>query len=161
MRSTAFADDFDINILKNQRDRFLFLLSEYADKVKHQIIAVFDGAGTGELLSNSENFNNVKIVFSSGGESADDVIKKMTAEALNPKNIIVVSSDKEIMYYARQCGASAVPANELYTKIRPKNDPGCPGYKDPEYIEKFIKGYEKEESNIRGRRNKKRKANLW
>ncbi|OGF47981.1 MAG: hypothetical protein A2452_04825 [Candidatus Firestonebacteria bacterium RIFOXYC2_FULL_39_67] len=160
MRSTAFADDFDFKILRNQREKFLSLLSEYASRVTHRVIAVFDGAGTGELLSNSENFGNVEILYSSGGESADDVIKKMAAEASNPRNIMVVSSDKEIMYYVKQCGANVVPAGELYSKIRSKSTPLQSDYKDPEYIEKYIKGYEEEKSSRRPK-NKKRKAISW
>ncbi|OGF48270.1 MAG: hypothetical protein A2231_08255 [Candidatus Firestonebacteria bacterium RIFOXYA2_FULL_40_8] len=161
MRSTAFADDFDFKVLKNQRERFLQLLSGYADRVKHRVIAVFDGAGTGEILSNSESFGRIEVVYSSGGESADDIIKKMAAEAANPKDILVVSSDKEIMYYVKQCGAGVVPAGELYSRIREKSVPLEKGLIDPGYIEKYVKGYEGEEKNGQGRRNKKRKAKSW
>ena len=161
MRSTAFADDFDFKILKNQRERFLTLLSAYADRVKHRVIAVFDGAGSGELLSNSENFGNVKVVYSSGGESADDVIKKMAAEASNPGDIMVVTSDKEIAYYVKQCGASVVPAGELYSKIRQKSAPLQEGMEKSEYMEKYVKGFEEEEKKSFPSKNKKRKAKHW
>ncbi|MEI6845998.1 MAG: NYN domain-containing protein [Candidatus Firestonebacteria bacterium] len=159
MRSTAFADDFDFKILKNQREKFLSLLSDYAGRVKHRVIAVFDGTGSGEVLGNSENFGNLEVVYSSGGETADEVIKKMAAEASNPKDIIVVSSDKEIVYYVKRCGAGTVPAKELYSKIRQKSAPEKGEYNDAEYIEKYIKGYEEEKPRRPG--NKKRKPNSW
>ena len=161
MRSTAFADDFDFKVLKNQRERFLSLLSEYAGTVKHRVIAVFDGAGSGEILGNSVIYGNVQVVYSSGGETADDVIKRMAAEASNPKELMVVSSDKEIMYYVRQCGAAAVQAGELYSKIRQKNAPVSQGHNESEYMEKFVKGYEGDEKKGFPSKNKKRKAKHW
>ncbi|MFH1073570.1 MAG: NYN domain-containing protein [Candidatus Firestonebacteria bacterium] len=161
MRSTAFADDFDFKILKNQRERFLSLLSDYAGRVKHQVIAVFDGAGSGGIFSDSENFGKVEVVFSSGGETADDVIKKMAAEASNPRDIIVVSSDKEIMYYVKQCGARVVPAGELYSKIRLKSAPFQAGLKESEYMEKYVKGYKEEGKKDFPSKNKKRKTTFW
>ena len=160
MRSTGFADDYDLKILKNQRGKFLELLSSYAERSKNTYVAVFDGAGSGELLSGRECCGKVDIRYSAGGETADDLIKRMVADAKAPGNIMVVTSDKEIAFYVKQCGAHVVNAKELYLRIRIKSSVENT-LNNAEYFEKYIKGYDAEPvSRGSGYRNKKRRANL-
>ncbi len=75
---------------------------------------MFDGY-PGDTLDNSEE-GGIKIIFSRT-ESADERIKKMLE--LNPdlKNVIVVSDDKEIKFFAGSCGAKAQAVEDF---IQPK-----------------------------------------
>lgn len=47
------------------------------------------------------------MVIFSRGESADERIKKLLELITNPKNVVVVSDDKEIKFYALACRAKA------------------------------------------------------
>lgn len=50
---------------------------------------------------------NINAVFSRD-ETADEVIKRLIERSENRKNIIVVSNDNEIAYFAKQSGAKAL-----------------------------------------------------
>jgi len=63
---------------------------------------VFDGY-SGESLDNQEK-GNLMVIFSRR-ESADERIKKLLELIPNPKNVVVVSDDKEIKFYALACRA--------------------------------------------------------
>lgn len=164
MRSTAFSDDFDLKLLKNQREQFISLLSNYAGSSNNRIIAVFDGGGSGEVFGNSESHGQIEVRYSAGGETADDVIKKIAADASNPREMMVVTSDKEISYYVRNCGAAVVSAVEFYSKIRQKRPFKGKEQTGAEYFERYVKGFDEEEEkrvNMKKQKGKKRGTNSW
>ena len=164
MRSTGFSEDYDLKILKNQREQFLSLLSLYADRSKNKITAVFDGGGSGGVFENSEAYGAVEARYSAGGETADDVIKKIAAGAQNPRELVIVTSDKEISYYVRNCGAAVVSAPEFYSKIRPKTPVVKAAQDSVEYFEKHIKGFDEEaerREEQKKQKGKKRRTKLW
>ena len=71
---------------------------------------VFDGYPD----TNMESFgdNNIKVIFSRR-ESADSRIKKIIELVSNPKNLIVVSDDKEISFFIKSCGARPMSVEEF------------------------------------------------
>ncbi len=71
---------------------------------------IFDGY-PGESLDNQEK-GNIMVIFSRR-ESADERIKKLLELIPNPKNVIVVSDDKEIKFFARSCRAKAESAEDF------------------------------------------------
>ena len=164
MRSTRFSDDCVAKVLKNQREQFLTLLSAYAEKSNNRIVAVFDGGGSGEVFGNSEVYGLVEVRYSAGGETADEVIKKLAAEAQNPREVLIITSDKEISYYARNCGATVVSAVDFYSKIR-RNTAHAEKEPTPgEYFEKHVKGFDEEadkKENYKKNKGKKRRKNNW
>jgi len=64
---------------------------------------VFDGY-PGDLSLESLDKGNIMVVFSRS-ESADSRIKKLIELIPNPKNVVVVSDDKEIKFFAKSCRA--------------------------------------------------------
>lgn len=80
---------------------------------KNKVAVVFDGypqAG-GPDLSNLE----INVIFSRG-DTADEEIKRII-EGLKPaKNLIVVSDDNEIRYFARSAGAGMLGVEEFINK---------------------------------------------
>jgi len=68
---------------------------------KNSVTVVFDGQleAFGGMTSAAG-----KIIFSQG-ESADEKIKKIVAQAGNKKNIIVVTDDRDVQYAVRALGA--------------------------------------------------------
>ena len=65
--------------------------------------------------------SSVKTVFTSD-ESADDKIKRLVGQALNKKQIVVVTDDREIKYYVRGLGASVVSVKLFLEKLRPREE---------------------------------------
>jgi len=63
---------------------------------------VFDGYPDSPI-DNSDK-GNIMVVFSRV-ESADERIKKLLELIASPKNVVVVTDDKEIKFFARSCGA--------------------------------------------------------
>jgi len=77
---------------------------------------VFDGY-PGDAPVNLEE-GAIKIVFSRG-MSADERIKKMLELIPQPKNVIVVSDDKEIRFFAAACGAKTQGVKDF---IKPEDN---------------------------------------
>jgi predicted RNA-binding protein with PIN domain len=65
---------------------------------------VFDGFPQA-ALDNSDK-GNIMVIFSRT-ESADERIKKLLELIPSPKNVVVVSDDKEIKFFAKSCGAKS------------------------------------------------------
>jgi len=90
---------------------------------KHnQITIVFDGIGKYKISpytagdgSELDNNPSIKVIFSKG-ESADERIKKIVQGSHNPKHIVVVTDDKEIIYFSRSVGAKTMSASEFLDK---------------------------------------------
>ncbi len=80
----------------------------------NRITLVFDGRDDVGLYS-SQAQDSVEIIFSKG-ESADEVIKRFVQYSANPKQIVVVSDDKEILRFIRPLGAKALPVAEFMFK---------------------------------------------
>ncbi|PIP19597.1 MAG: hypothetical protein COT38_04110 [Candidatus Omnitrophica bacterium CG08_land_8_20_14_0_20_41_16] len=55
---------------------------------------------------------NLKVIFSKD-QSADERIKKLLELFDNSKNVVVVSDDKEIIFFARACRAKAISVEEF------------------------------------------------
>lgn len=89
---------------------------------KNKIIVVFDGYSD-TMSESKQNDNKINVIFSKK-ETADEKIKKIVEAHPNPKDIIVVSDDKEIMFFVKATGSRCIHVEEF---INPrKNLPGFP-----------------------------------
>lgn len=93
------------------RSRFLHRLSAYAQTVHASLTVVFDGA-----QSPHAKFPRIKISFSKN-ETADAVIKRMVDKPHRVQKPLVISSDLEIVNFARQCGAKTLSSQEFVKEI--------------------------------------------
>lgn len=89
--------------LEDRRRQLIRFIEQYMPQgsQNNRVTVVFDG--------NLEIFGGMtsktaKVIFSQG-ESADDKIKKIVAQAKNAKDIVVVSDDRDIQYAVRALGA--------------------------------------------------------
>jgi len=89
---------------KNDNDR-LSLVESVKSRLgnRNKVIFVFDGHG---------DSGNSSIIFS-GNKSADTVIRKFIENFSNHKLLTVVSSDNEIMRFAKVCGC-IVQTSEIF-----------------------------------------------
>jgi uncharacterized protein len=97
--------------LEAGRNALIKKLVEYEKKKAHRIIVVFDGGQSDWLDEGRDREGKINIIYSRRGERADDVIKRLAAEAVG--DIIVVSSDREISSYATSLGKTPLASPEF------------------------------------------------
>ena len=76
---------------------------------KNLVTIVFDGAPDMPVRSSG---TDIKVIFTKN-ESADDWIKRSVENTKNPKQIVVVSNDKQIRFYVRSLGAKILSVEEF------------------------------------------------
>lgn len=59
---------------------------------------VFDGK---DSVYAPASLGGVRVLFSTDGQSADDVIKRILDEAANPREVALVTEDRELLHYAK------------------------------------------------------------
>lgn len=101
--------------LQAGREALITMLAGYKRVKKHRITVVFDGSDTPSLYPQRSNEQGVTVVFSSGGELADAVIKRMAGRG--GEGVIVVSSDRDIQRYCEQRRATVIDAGSFEQKL--------------------------------------------
>lgn len=79
----------------------------------NKITVVFDGFSNAEELK--RHYSNINVIFSKK-DTADGVIKRIVESSSNPKNIMVVSDDKEIKFFVKDVGAQAIGVEEFINR---------------------------------------------
>lgn len=82
---------------------------------RNRIAVVFDGYP--DLSSRISDTTGTNVIFSKS-ETADERIKNIVEKAGNPKNVVVVSDDKEIAFFAKSCGAKALNIEEFIKRAK-------------------------------------------
>ena len=98
------------------REALLRDLAAYRQRKPHVITVVFDGWQQGWGTEQREHRLGLQIIFSRRGEKADQVIQRLTAEFGSA--CAVVSSDREIIDFARAQGAFVMKAQEFIGKLQ-------------------------------------------
>jgi len=84
-----------------------------------KVILVFDGHGQNRHLKNIEvKFSSTDITHNYG--NADKMIKAMIDHFRNKRLLKVVSSDNEISWYARECGAKIQSSKSFWGELKDK-----------------------------------------
>jgi len=76
----------------------------------NKCLVVFDGYA--DPASDNLADGNIEVIFSRR-VSADERIKRLVELTSAPKNIIVVSDDKEIAFFVRSCGARSMSVEDF------------------------------------------------
>ena len=97
------------------RDALIDLLAAYKKLKHHAITVVFDGTAQPSLYRSRDNARGIAIRYSQGGESADDVIRRMARK--DSAQALVVSSDREVMVAAESSGATVMDSAAFENKI--------------------------------------------
>lgn len=87
-------------------------------KITNRITIVFDAKDNKfyEDKTSSDTYKEdegIGIIFS---KSADDKIKRLVKESVNPKNIVVVTDDRDIQFFVRQYNAKVKTTEEFLRK---------------------------------------------
>lgn len=105
----------DIEALRN---KFLSILTQYKEKRRHKLVVVFDGKGSS--VSYKSKISGISVVFPEPGLDADEEIKRMVRNSKRPREIIVVTSDREIKRFVEKYGCKVMGALEFYRDITKK-----------------------------------------
>jgi len=114
IRQSAVFKRAEAESLEAGRDILVAYLEAYRKIKKHKITVVFDGEKSFHLSIQREKIKGITVVYSGLGEKADDVIKRML---LHKQDVIVVSSDREIMEFAERHRATAISAQEFLPRL--------------------------------------------
>jgi len=96
---------------------FLINTKRLCGSLKNKIILVFDGYPPKAPLKAERE--NLEIIFTKN-DSADNQIRRIIEEIANPKNVMVVSDDKEIRFFVSALGAKVLSVEDFFAPIKPK-----------------------------------------
>ena len=103
-----------INLEDSREALFRFLAVQRPQGSRsNKVTVVFDGK-EGNFYSRHTPFIEV---FFAQGQSADDKIKQLVEKATNPRNVVVVTNDREIQVFAKQHNAQVRPVEEFLEKF--------------------------------------------
>lgn len=106
---------FEKKSLEEGRNALLRSLAGYRKLRGHRITVVFDGWVAGSPKEERDLAGGVEIIYSRLGEKADEVIKRLLAKG--DEEILVVSSDREIVVFATRRGKSAIASAEFEERL--------------------------------------------
>jgi|SRR5215469_2371452 len=90
------------------------LISQLVNRYRHtphQVIVVFDGSSTGEQVSHDRR---VRIIYSRHGETADNVIARLAAQArVAGQEVELYSDDREVQQSVARQGGKARSTGQL------------------------------------------------
>ena len=85
-------------------------------KIKHHMITVvFDGTNAPSFSQRKNRVQGITVKFSRSGEVADAVIKRMVSR--EKEKALVVSSDLDIVNFAKAKGAAVISSTDFEEKI--------------------------------------------
>jgi len=105
-------DDQDIQL---GREALIDQLAAYKRLKRHRISVVFDGQNAPTISTRRHHVKGIDIIFSSMGELADTVIKRMVSA--EKERALVVTSDRDIQSYASTHDANVVNSPVFEEKL--------------------------------------------
>lgn len=111
IRQSISLKRFERQSLEAGRKALIAWLANYRRKKDHIITVVFDGWKSGQPQEERDYLSGISIIYSSRGVKADDVLKRITAAS--DEEILVVSSDREIAFYATRRGKATLSSAEF------------------------------------------------
>jgi len=103
------------NNLEGARDELIREIIGAENLRRESVFLIFDGKSGGPTEKITPN---LQVKFSKPGETADDVIKSMVRNYKKRISVLVVSDDRAIVNYAKQCGAKVVSSTDFLTLTR-------------------------------------------
>ncbi|MBF0102649.1 MAG: NYN domain-containing protein [Desulfobacterales bacterium] len=114
IRQSSQLRSIDQQDIQFGREALLNRLAAYKKIKSHKITVVFDGID----IRNAESINNVKgihILYSSKGEIADTVIRRMSTK--EREKAVIVTSDREIIHFVESQGSTVIQSTDFEDKL--------------------------------------------
>ncbi len=139
------------------RERLLEWLSLYRRTTPNPITVAFDGGQGDALAEGRDIFKGIKVLYSSRGQTADDIIKRLAKK--DGGKILVVTSDQELGSYCRFFKTGWIRSEEFAHRIQEQIlalDQKPLKEEDPEDLPKKKKG-----NAFRTKKKAKKEKNYW
>ncbi len=108
--------------MKQNERKLLEALNRSITLLKYQVTIVFDGREKDPPEALRRNLDSLAMIYTAHNQTADDYILQAIADAANPAEEIVVSSDRELLRKAKQRGAGGQTVESFLSQlIRKKN----------------------------------------
>jgi predicted RNA-binding protein with PIN domain len=92
-------------------------LAEFAATKRVRVAVVFDGAPD-EFFPDGASYRGVRVYYAACGTNADERIKALVEAERERRTLRVVTSDRALAAYVRQCGATVVASGEFRQRLR-------------------------------------------
>lgn len=90
------------------------LLQKYRKAGDHLII-IFDGQNPMIEFPTKEKHPGITVIHTSASRSADDYIKETVLNKKDKSNIVIVTSDRDILYHAKKAKVNAIGSAQFLT----------------------------------------------
>ncbi|MCF6157218.1 MAG: hypothetical protein E3K32_01295 [wastewater metagenome] len=104
------------NRIESVRGHIVSLFSRYREKKHYDITIVFDGC-TEVISPKKQTYAGISVIYSKSGISADTEIKNITDLCQNPKDVCIVTYDKDIKRHVKKCGCNIIEPRAMYKEI--------------------------------------------
>ena len=99
------------------RQKVLHIVRKFQQNRNNKVIVVFDGKPDG-ATHHQELGPKFQIIYPQYGESADDEIKRILDSYSDFRDVVLVTSDRELKSFARRLGARTVNSIEFYFRLK-------------------------------------------
>lgn len=100
----------------DDEDRLLVELRRYRARSGRKIVVVFD-AGVQYQASGKQTKGGITVQFAPHGKTADQVIIRRVEKAKNPRQILVVSSDRSVVQAVKRSGADVIASEDFAAQL--------------------------------------------
>ena len=106
--------------LKNPKIKYSLVsrLFTFQQSKKTRVLLVFDGTADLNLLGKRFQQKSFSVIFPPPDQNADRVIKEIISKQTDLRQFFVVSSDREIQYFARSKGAKSMSCKEFNLELK-------------------------------------------
>jgi predicted RNA-binding protein with PIN domain len=115
IRQSRHLSTLDQRDLQSGREALVDALAAYKKIKRLAITVVFDGAAAPAGMVRRDMVKGIELRYSRPGELADAVLKRMAAR--EKQQLLVVSSDNEIVSFAQSMGAAVISAPEFEQRL--------------------------------------------
>lgn len=112
LKSPAFHTPGNLS-LEARRDHLIRRLKSYAGSKRCRVIVVFDNSVQSKQISTGVESKTISVKFTKPSREADDLIKELIRKEEQARNLIVVSSDREICNSAKDHGIRSLSSEEF------------------------------------------------
>ncbi len=106
---------------EKKRRSFLEELNALTEEMHGEVIIVFDGEKRGNGVFQRSHFKNLEVIYTSSNQTADEYILEFVLAHQSPKNLTIVTSDRELAGRSRQLGAATMSIKEFVAFLEKKH----------------------------------------
>jgi predicted RNA-binding protein with PIN domain len=100
------------------RRKIIEIVRKFQENKKNSVIIVFDGEPDDAAVYRQPLTEKFTVVYPGFGDSADDEIKRILNRYNYFKDVVLVTSDRELRDYARKKGARIINSIEFHYELK-------------------------------------------